>query len=433
MIGTACNTGPNTLKEQLGMNVAHAEKQSMISRFRTMGQLLSEEGYSTHYIGKWHLGYASYKYFPTNRGFDSFVGFMQPHNTVYSHRFGDPAKVDGFDFWNNTELFREVDGVHSNNVFLKELDRVVGKAAESDKASFVIFAPASIHMPLEHPPANYSACENVASGSRRTLCNMMGNFDETVGGVVETYKKGGIWDDTLMVFLSDNGGSVPGVVGESFHAADSSNFPLRAGKGTLFEGGVRSLGFVQGGKTVIPEHARGSIKTDLIHVADLLPTAFAAANSRELPADVDGVNQWPSLTGSSGGPRTELPINIQPEASSIIVGQWKLIVGTPLYDGLWTVSPYVRIEPPTHGAADGDDFLFNIFDDPTEQFNVARDYPSVVADLKDRIASYVNSPSYMDPSDNGKNDVPREALPIFNGDSQKLAVSIGWLKFEISS
>ncbi|KAJ9452377.1 Arylsulfatase [Diplonema papillatum] len=386
--------------------------------YKTMGQVMSDEGYSTHYIGKWHLGYASYSYFPTNRGFDSFVGYMQGRNGFYAHDAGR-GRNTGLDFWNNTELYPEADGVYSNTVFLQELNRVVENAVELRKPSFVVFSPASVHVKLEYPPANYSACDGVSPVGRNKLCNMIGNFDETVGEVVETYKRAGIWDDTLMIFFSDNGGATSAATRGSF----SSNYPLRAGKVSFFEGGVRTLGFVQGGERVLPHYARGSIKSNLMHVVDLLPTVFGAARLRSsnLPAGIDGVNQWWTIISpiDMTGPRSEIPINIQRggnNRTAIIVGEWKLLVGGAANDGHWTISPYVKLDPPRHGAIDGNNtFLFNIYDDPTEQFNVAGIYPSIVADLRSRIASYVNTTSYKEPTKYAPDDFAPGSLPSDNG------------------
>ena len=157
-------------------------------------------------------------------------------------------------------------------------------------------------------------------------------------------------------------------------ASASSNYPLRAGKATLFQGGVRGVSFVTGGKGVgLPDAARGTVKDGLLQHVDVSATLAALGGATDaMGQGLDGFNVWDYVTSSSsssGGssssssssPRTEVPLNIDTSIlggrnfSALIQGNMKLINGhasTPSipYDGYWSNDPYTRTDPPQERA-----------------------------------------------------------------------------------
>ena len=94
-------------------------------------------------------------------------------------------------------------------------------------------------------------------------------------------------------------------------ASAASNWPLRAGKTTLFEGGVRGVSFVSGG--YLPAAARGTECHELMHAADVPATLAALAGATDATAGLDGVDMWPTLTAGATGARMEVPVNINPK------------------------------------------------------------------------------------------------------------------------
>eukprot|EP01064_Diplonema_japonicum_P011613 TRINITY_DN1900_c4_g1_i1.p1 TRINITY_DN1900_c4_g1~~TRINITY_DN1900_c4_g1_i1.p1 ORF type:complete len:487 (+),score=130.85 TRINITY_DN1900_c4_g1_i1:62-1522(+) len=368
----------------------------------TLPEHLRKAGYSTYMIGKWHIGYSKWEQTPTERGFDHYTGYMQGMGDYYGHNMSI-ANLNGYDFWNGKTPDAPV-GVYSVDAFMQTADKYLADISKSGTPSFMYFAHQNMHVPLQYPPVNSTECENKSPEGRRAYCNMMYAVDTAIGRLVDMYKQNNLWDDTLMILTTDNGAMVDFAMAQKTGRlySSGSNWPLRAGKTTLFDGGVRAIGFVQGGVNVIPSSVRGTTFTGLIHAADWLPTILDSAGVVPLPA-VDGVSQWSALVKGGNESRTEVPINIYgagTEFTAHILGEWKLIVKpnisqTDYYDGYWTVSPYTYLPPPSMA----EEYLFNLIDDPTEQHNVVVQHPDKVAQIKERIAFYVNR-SYVEPQPN---------------------------------
>merc|ERR1712146_553023 len=118
------------------------------------------------------------------------------------------------------------------------------------------FAHQLIHQPLQNPPeAEHAlACAKVTvTENRNTLCRMASALDKSIGDFADMLKAGGLWENTVLWITTDNGGMTQ--FQETLPASAASNFPLRGGKTTLFEGGVRAISFVTGG--LIPPAASG--------------------------------------------------------------------------------------------------------------------------------------------------------------------------------
>ena len=136
-------------------------------------------------------------------------------------------------------------------------------------------ASSAASLSKDHPAA---ACAGVSSfPERQTLCLMTSALDEEVGRFVADLKARGLWENTLLWVVTDNGGMTDFRGDFSFPASGSSNWPLRGGKTTLFEGGVRGVSFVGGG--YLPAAARGTESHELMHAADI-PATLAALGGR---------------------------------------------------------------------------------------------------------------------------------------------------------
>ena len=218
-------------------------------------------------------------------------------------------------------------------------------------------------------------------------------LDVLVGEVLDSLRAVGLWDSTLVVFQSDNGGHV------QTDSGAGNNWPLRGGKETDFEGGVRAISFVTGG--LLPDHRRGDVETGYVHTCDwyttfcalagVNPTDEAAADAG-LPA-VDGLDMWSLIRGKvSASPRTEMLIS----DTTLISCDWKLMQGKFRY-AVWQSPVWPMASTPSqdvledtvldcvgnHGDAP---CLFNIREDESEYVNVARLYPDTVAEMQARLA-----------------------------------------------
>ncbi len=157
-------------------------------------------------------------------------------------------------------------------------------------------------------------------------------MDEAVKNVTDSFKKYGLWNNTIMIFSTDNGGP-PG---------SANNWPLRGYKGTLWEGGVHGVGFVN---SPLLEKS-GYINQEFIHISDWFPTLVSVAGGSTQGLQLDGVNQWETISRNSSSPRKELLHNIDPlqppvgklqykgtfdhrHRAAIRMGDWKLITGNP--------------------------------------------------------------------------------------------------------
>lgn len=222
-------------------------------------------------------------------------------------------------------------------------------AAPSAKPFFVYLAFANTHEPLEAPPgylARYP--EAMQCASRRMLGAMVTAMDEAMGNITDALHRTQQWDSTLIVWVSDNGGpDGVGQTGAKAATCAANNFPLRGGKGTAFQGGVRTAGFVAGG--LVPPAARGTKYAGYIHVADWFATfatvagipGAAAADDGTAPRPSDSIDAWPGLTGAPGAAahaRAQIPLSISTfggvynhgvrvESGAIIIGELKYILG----------------------------------------------------------------------------------------------------------
>jgi hypothetical protein len=209
---------------------------------------------------------------------------------------------------------------------------------------FVYYAHQIVHVPIEAPPPGWTKnCTGITEKSRHTYCTMLAAVDDSLRRLVDDLKKKNMWDDTILVVTSDNG-AMPNVPGSIVPSA-GVNFPYRGGKGTAFEGGVKGIGFVTGGKNIIPAAARGTRNSALLHAVDWLPTLVNMAgpgipepqagkkpeevpqeniflkkdsepvkkslrSSGELPSNLDGFDLWDVLVNNATDPRNYLPLNV---------------------------------------------------------------------------------------------------------------------------
>lgn len=151
---------------------------------------------------------------------------------------------------------------------------------------------------------------------------MVSKLDESVGAIFKILDQKSMLQNSIIVFISDNGAAT---VGDSPNWG--SNYPLRGIKGTLFEGGIRSIACIWSPLLV----QSGRVFSDLMHIADWLPTLYTAAGGPlgELDPELDGVDQWSSLVYDLPSPRNDILINIDEKTRNAALRfyNWKLIVG----------------------------------------------------------------------------------------------------------
>jgi len=408
---------------------------------KTVAEIFQAGGYATHMVGKWHVGYSKWSQTPLGSGFDSFFGYLQGEGDYYNHSLfsclgaacifkenrGVSSPVGegaaGYDFWDNRQPVYDAFGQYSMDYYDQKVDEILkpygSKDIAPEKPLFLYFAEQTLHIPIQAPPdgSYVERCRKVTGGSqelnRTILCAMAGRLDDSIGLLSDRLKRYGMWNDTLILGLTDNGGMT--YWGEVFPSSASSNWPLRGGKTTVFEGGVRSVAFLAGG--AVPPAARGTSSNDLLHAIDVLPTlaGFAGLPTHDL---VDGQNFWPTLQHGVAWLRHELPINIGVNPlgglpfrpgligggglnySALISWPYKIVVGNPYItwataderrrDGWWTLKDYRYVPPEEEFALPYR--LYDLEKDETEQRNLAGEpqYQDVVKYLTERVRWYAS-------------------------------------------
>ena len=280
---------------------------------------------------------------------------------------------------------------------------------------FLFWAPHNIHAPLEVPQAFLDKFAFIHDSQRQYYAAMVNFIDTQIGRVVAALKSKGMWDNTLWMSSSDNGGPIYNSGG-----AGANNWPLRGGKMSNWQGGIRVNAYASGG--FLPAAVRGTTVGGLIETADMYTTfcaiagvdpADARAAAAGLPA-VDGFDMWPMISGANlTSPRTEVPIganasevNMSKFYNGTVVqgivttagpagGLWKLLVGE-VPQNIWTGPQYPNqstswVDNPEHCGIPMDPVvgkggcLFDLLADPTEHNDVAAAHPDIVAALYKRI------------------------------------------------
>lgn len=321
-------------------NMAPTAAGGVDVRMTVVAKKLKAAGYHTHQVGKWNAGSRSWGAMPVNRGFDSSYGYMggeEDHYTQhggYKHKGGSPA----VDLWENEAPAYGKNGTYNAFHFTEHAVNIIQQHDPSTPL-FLYQAWQEAHTPNEVPDEflGPKLKDDKSDGLRRTYEGMVHCLDSGIGNVTAALKARGMWNRTLIIFSSDNGGREDKDFG-------GNNFPLRGMKFSDFEGGVRATAFASGG--VIPAQRRGSVEPGLIHVSDWYHTFCVMAGvsptddrarAAKLPA-IDSQNVWPVV--AKGAPSPHLPSN-RPDGlvisdSAIIIWPYKLVVGKQGGKGVWT-------------------------------------------------------------------------------------------------
>lgn len=277
-----------------------------------MPETFRAEGYQTALTGKWHLG-SSGAHLPTARGFDRFYGFLGGAISYYAHLGENTTRVD----WQRDGTTLNETG-YSTELLRDEEIRLL-RTRDPAKPFFHVVAFNAPHSPLEAPPellANYPAL----SGDARTYAAMLESLDDGIGKILAELTAQRLDADTLVIFISDNGGPGNSV---------ARNTPLRGAKSGVYEGGVRVPAILRW-----PGVIRAGVTSDqFVSVQDWFPTVTAGvgvAPRSRLP--LDGLNLWSILRGSAPAVDRSFTV-VSTTDSAQFEGRWKLVArGNELYD-----------------------------------------------------------------------------------------------------
>lgn len=247
---------------------------------------------------------------------------------------------------------------------------------------------------LKAPKKFCELYSGIANEARRNYSAMVSALDKTFGEVVQLLKDRGEYENTIIIFTSDNGGQV---------MAGGCNYPLRGAKTTLYEGGTRVPAFIH--SPLLLNY--GYVYDGLIHITDWFTTIVnLAGGSIDSSSQVDGLNVWDAIISNSASPRKEIVYNVDnynsTYSAAIRDGRYKLIVGNA---GL--PNTVITVDEVTGQLADGTGEkadiidepyspyyrLFDLKDDPYEQINLDKRLPWVVSELNSKLQHYLNESS----------------------------------------
>lgn len=349
------------------MNVSSG-RTPLRTEFPTMADAFAAAGYRCGHFGKWHLG-DNYPYRPHDRGFHEAVYFASSHIGSAP----DPWNNDYFDdiYWHNG-LRKPYEG-YTTDVFFHEAERFIAESDEAGKPFFVYIPLAAAHGPLFVPAKYrepYAATQphNIAS-----FFGMIANIDENVGRLDDLLTERGLRDDTILIFMTDNGGTA---------GVPVYNAGMRGRKIELYDGGHRVPCFIRWPAGKLGEPRDVDVLTEC---QDVLPTLVELC---DLPMRGEAAFDGVSLAGLLRGTQTSLadrmlciqfsrmnaPVPTAGDAC-VLWNKWRLVNDKELYD---------------------------IADDPGQQKDVAAAHPDVVRQMRDHYAAWwsgvaprVNEPAYV--------------------------------------
>jgi arylsulfatase A-like enzyme len=328
----------------------------------TLAQVMKKAGYATGMVGKWHLGMHA-KFHPTQRGFDDYFGFLFGANTYVDPKRADvqmaePGGGDNNTAWPRLKLnpvYRNQTPIEENEYLTEAFAREAVAFIERHKAEpFFLYAPFNApHTPFQAMKKYTERFTHIKDERRQVYAAMVSALDDGVGAILKKLRDTGLEQNTLVVFLSDNGCAT--------YTNACTNDPYRYGKLTHFEGGFRVPFALQ-----IPAQIKGGVTYDQpISSLDLFPTAVALAGG-EMPKDrpYDGVNLLPFLTGKNKQAPHEVLCWRNGDNAGVRKGYWKLFKGGDQY------------------------WLYDLSKDKGEQQNVAAQHPKIVEDLKNELQKW---------------------------------------------
>ena len=332
-------TGRNPLK--FGVDGPMENDAMLPESLKLLPEYLKGAGYRTWMVGKWHLGMGAVKAMPHSRGFDYFYGHLGGFIDFYTHVY-----FGGLDWQRNGKSVHE-EG-YSTDLLTADAVRLLSEY-DGEEPFFLYLSYNSPHTPLQYPPSVKKNYAEIASTDRQVYAQMTTDVDAAIGRVLETLDERSLTGNTLVVFMSDNGGNLQ---------AGARNADLREGKASALEGGIRVPAIA-----VWPgELSAGSASAHPVFAQDWTPTLLDVVGESYQPDSFEGRSAWPALR--DGAATEERPPVVVGARAARAAYKW----------------PYKLVRK-TAGGSDGDQ-LFDVVTDPVEANDIAEQNRSIVEDLR---------------------------------------------------
>ena len=316
----------------------------------TMADSLKQLGYRTGVIGKWHLGNND-QFYPTKRGFDYFYGLREGSRSYFynAKKEDKPTSNKRIELNGQQEKF---DGYLTDVLGDKAVEFVKD---QPDDPFFLFLSFTAPHGPMHATKEDLAKFASIENKKRRTYAAMIWAMDRAIGRVLDQLDALGKADDTIVWFLSDNGGATNN---------GSINLPLAGHKGIKFEGGIRVPFLMRWSK----RYSNGRAYAPMVSSMDIFATSLAAAGGDVDAARLDGVDLLPFLDGKQNeSPHQEM--------------HWHKLWFSAMRDGPWKLI-YVQ----DYGYA-----LYNLDEDLTEAKNLASSESDRLESMKKRMTTWKES------------------------------------------
>ena len=321
----------------------------------TLADDLREAGYATWKVGKWHLGEFFAEQSPNARGFAHFYGFLGGEINHYTHSLH--SRLD----WQRNGSSVDEAGYVADLLTAEAIRLLENHPA--GKPFFLDLSYSLPHTPLQAPDGALAAYSHIEDDHRRRYAAMVAILDANLSSVIQAIKQRPDADNTLVLFMSDNGGAAK-------FGAD--NAPLKGGKATAYEGGIRVPGIAWWPGRLPP----GELREQFISVHDLHPTFRALAG---LPPNADrrkvGQNVWPSIESNAAIKRRNpivLGLALRTLRTALIQDGWKLVRAQNFN---LMAAPAEQIGEVVKQE------LYNLMEDPLETEDLAASRPEKLAQL----------------------------------------------------
>lgn len=233
---------------------------------KLLPELLKAQGYSTYAVGKWNLGHYSKKFLPRARGFDFHYGSYTGCTSHYEHKYHGVH-----DFHENGKPIYPKG--HLCDLQTNKVIEII-KKHDKNKPLFIYLAFNSPHLPLEPTAYWNEKYQNIKNTTKRKYAAMVSHMDDSINKIIESLKEKNIYEDTLIWFMSDNGGWTEQNCG-------GENFPFKGGKISFYEGGIRVTSIIKW------KNLKKKIDSP-IHVTDILPTLCSMTGIDLSNKNIDG-------------------------------------------------------------------------------------------------------------------------------------------------
>ena len=293
----------------------------------TLASLLQDMGYFTAITGKWHMG--SPPHTPLKYGFESSYGYLDGQIDPYTHEYKRESKFTSFRSWHRNDQYLDEKG-HATDLITDEAVRII--KGDRDQPFFLYVAYSVPHYPLSEPEEWTSMYDEYQiEESRKWYAASVSHMDDGIGKILEALDQTGQRENTLVIFVSDNGGQnswysdtdYQGAYADKPHDVLGNNFPLRGWKVDLYEGGIRVPAVVNWPGVI----DRGLEVNTPVHIADWLPTLIRLVDgeSRLQNIRLDGKDIW-SLFDKNLPHYEPHPFYWRVnDGSAVREGDWKLI------------------------------------------------------------------------------------------------------------